>query len=141
MVSRRIPIDVLERRMLQMGPGRSRVLYWAAFFLALLAMGCGKDAPPPAAASTRQIKVTTKKWNIEPAEIRVKRNEAVELQVSTMDVAHGFEVPELKIDEPVNPGPAVKIRIQVEKPGRYVVRCSILCGMGHEEMMGAIVVE
>lgn len=127
--------------MLRVAPNR-HLLYWAAGIVAVLATGCGREsAKPEAQGPARQIKVVTKKWNIEPGEIKVKVNEPVELLVTTMDVAHGFEVPELRIDEAVNPGPGVKIALKVEKAGRYTVRCSILCGMGHEDMLGSIVAE
>lgn len=128
--------------MLRMEQSRTLLLYWAAGVVAVLMAGCSREGAKPAVqAPARQIKVVTKKWNIEPGEIKVKVNEPVELLVTTLDVAHGFEVPELRIDEPVNPGPEVKIRLQVGKAGRYTVRCSILCGMGHEDMLGTIVAE
>ena len=45
-----------------------------------------------------------KKYSFDPAVIRVKSGDVVELQVSTADVQHGFEVPKLGIREAIQPG-------------------------------------
>src|SRR3569832_378317 len=64
--------------------------------------GCAKKSEQ--AVAPRVVAVTMKKGDISPKEIRVKQNEAVRLAVSTLDVQHGFEIPQLGVSEPVNPG-------------------------------------
>lgn len=99
--------------------------------------GCAKKTPVP----TRVVAVTMKKGDISPKEIRVKKDETVKLAVSTMDVQHGFEVPALKISEPINPGQPAEIALDTSKPGTYKVECGVMCGAHHDEMRAAIVVE
>lgn len=116
---------------------RSKVsLYLLAAILAL-GGGCRGGAAPP----TRTVAVTMRKFAISPAEIRLKQDEAVRFEVSTLDVQHGFDVPELGIREPVNPGKAAVFDFKPERKGTFTVECGILCGPGHEDMQARIVVE
>ncbi len=98
-----------------------------------------------AACSHRQpdvkINVTMKKYGIEPEVIRVKQGQKVELTVSTADVQHGFYVPDLGIKEPIQKGKPAVIVFDAKKAGTYPVQCSIICGPGHDDMHGSIVVE
>jgi cytochrome c oxidase subunit 2 len=63
------------------------------------------------------------------------------LDVSTKDVEHGFDVDDMGIDEPIQPGRAVEIPLDTSKKGEFKVACSIVCGAGHENMTAKIVVE
>ena len=101
----------------------------------LLLVACGKHQPDV------KINVTMKKYSIEPAEIRVKQGQTVELTVSTQDVQHGFYVPDLGIKEPIQKGKPAVIVFEAKKAGTYPVQCSIICGPGHDDMRGSIVVE
>ena len=108
-------------------------------FALALATGCAKK---PENVAPRVVVVTMKKGDIEPKEIRAKQGEKVKLNVTTLDVQHGFEVPELKISEPVNPGqPAAEIALDTSKPGTYQVECGVMCGAHHDDMRAKIVVE
>jgi cytochrome c oxidase subunit 2 len=82
-----------------------------------------------------------KKWAIVPARIAVPQGARVELVVSTADVEHGFNVPALDINEPVQPGKPASVRFLAQTPGVYPMRCSIACGKGHDRMAGEIVIE
>lgn len=103
--------------------------------LCLLLAACGKHEPDV------KISVTMKKYAIEPAEIRVKQGQTVELTVSTLDVQHGFYVPDLGIKEPIQKGKPAVITFEAKKAGRYPVQCNIICGPGHDDMHAEIVVE
>lgn len=113
-------------------------LFLAMFALALAA-GCAKK---PENVTPRVVAVTMKKGDIEPKEIRAKQGEKVKLNVTTLDVQHGFEVPDLKISEPVNPGqPAAEIALDTSRAGTYKVECGVMCGAHHDDMRAKIVVE
>jgi cytochrome c oxidase subunit II len=87
------------------------------------------------------LPVVMKKWAIVPARIVVRQGARVELVVSTADVEHGFAVPALGVNEPVQPGKPAAVRFLAQTPGVYPMRCSIACGRGHDQMTGAIVIE
>ena len=105
------------------------------FPLYLLLIACAKHQPDV------KINVTMKKYAIEPAEIHVKQGQTVELTVSTADVQHGFYVPDLGIKEPIQKGKPAVITFEAKKAGTFPVQCSIICGPGHDDMHGSIVVE
>ena len=95
----------------------------------LLAMGCRNQSGPPA----ERIKVVMKKYTIEPAVIHVKAGQVTELEASTADVHHGFDVPGLSIKEPVRAGQPGNAPLRCPPKGEYKVVCGIICGPHHEE--------
>ncbi|HET9840213.1 MAG TPA: cupredoxin domain-containing protein [Candidatus Angelobacter sp.] len=112
--------------------------YWLILLCFLLpAMGCQNKGTPGA----ERIKVVMKKYSIEPAVIRVKAGQTTDLEVSTADVQHGFDVPGLGIKEPVRPGNPAIITLKSPSKGEYKVVCGIICGPHHEDMQAKLVVE
>src|SRR3954467_1718778 len=103
---------------------------------ALLSNGCAKPAK-----ATRHVFVTMKKYEIAPAEIRLKQGEPVEFNVSTLDVQHGFDVPTLGIKEPVQPSRPAVFTFTPDHKGEFEVKCGILCGSGHDRMRAKVIVE
>src|SRR5436305_9852360 len=90
--------------------------------------------------NTRILPVSMRKFAIEPDVIQVKQGEDVVLVVSTGDVQHGFEVDDMGINEPIQPGKSASIHLDTSKKGEFNVACSIICGPGHNEMTAKIVV-
>ena len=82
-----------------------------------------------------------KKYQIDPPIIRVKAGVITELEVSTPDVQHGFDVPLLSIKEPVRPGQPAIITLKAPAKGEYSVVCGIICGPHHDDMTAKLVVE
>ena len=95
----------------------------------------------PSTHAFKSQRITMRRFAIEPDVIRVKQGEDVVLTVSTEDVQHGFEVEDMGINEPVQPGKPAEIHLDTSKKGEFRVACSIVCGSGHNEMTGKIVVE
>lgn len=110
--------------------------FYAILLAGALFSGCASPAVP-----ARTIAVEMKKYTIAPAQIRVKQGESVTLQVAAADVEHGFDVPDLKISEPVKPGKSATIRLDTRKKGTFNVECGIICGARHDEMKAQIIVE
>lgn len=98
--------------------------------------GCEKPQKP-----TRHIGVVMKKYSITPAEIRVKQGETIHFVVTTSDVQHGFYITSLGIREPVQPGKPATFLFTAGKKGTFEIECGIICGSGHDEMLGKLIVE
>jgi cytochrome c oxidase subunit 2 len=81
-----------------------------------------------------------KNWEINPARLEVPQGARVELVVTSTDIEHGIAVPGLGINEPVQPEHPAVVRFLAQPPGTYPMRCSVLCGRGHDKMTGAIVI-
>ncbi len=109
---------------------------WTAPFAIFLFAGCSKPAPLPA-----HITVEMKKYVITPAEIHLKLGEAVRFEVSAKDVEHGFDVPALGIKEAVQPGKPASFMVTPTRKGSFTIECGIICGPGHDDMRGKIVVD
>ena len=105
--------------------------------IASLAASCVRKTP----AEATHIHVTMRQFAIEPNVIQVKQAQNVVLDVSTDDVLHGFMVPKLGINEPIQPGKAAAIPLDTTRKGEFEVTCSILCGAGHNDMRARILVQ
>lgn len=130
------------------------------FFIAavlVLSLAAGLAARPQAAPPT-VIEMTAKMFEYSPSEVKVKKGAHVQLKIVATDKPHGFQVslypdgsertgdPGLKFDPPQNSWRLEKDQEQViefnaEKIGTYPFKCSVMCGMGHRDMKGAIIVE
>lgn len=124
----------------QAGTPAKRALPFAASGVLLLALTACKHTPTYSGPPNLVLHVVMKKWDIVPNRIVVPQNAHVELVVTTADVEHGLAVPGLAINEPVQPGKPAVIRFLALKPGVYPMHCSILCGRGHDQMIGSIVI-
>ena len=115
----------------------------AGIALVALCAGCDSATSRTTTAPQNQtdINIVMKKWAIVPDTIRVKQGTMVHLHITTPDVQHGFDVKGLNISEPVDPGKTTDIDLLADKPGKYDIECGILCGKGHDDMTGTIIVE
>lgn len=101
-----------------------------------LASGCQKSQE-----AAQHINVVMRKYSIEPAVIHVKAGSPVALDVTTADVQHGFDVPDLGIKEAVQPGKTTTIEFTPKAKGEYNVKCGVICGPHHDDMAAKLVVE
>jgi cytochrome c oxidase subunit 2 len=108
--------------------------------LVLSMTGCGKRTPTYAGPPDTVRQIVMKKWEINPARIEVPQGARVELVVTSTDIEHGIAVPGLGINEPVQPEHPAVVRFLAQTPGTYPMRCSVLCGRGHDKMTGEIVI-
>jgi cytochrome c oxidase subunit 2 len=102
----------------------------------LFAAGCHNGGAPG-----QHINVVMRKYSIEPAVIHVKSGQPVSLDVTTADVQHGFDVPDLGIKESVQPGRTTTINFTPKDKGEFAVKCGVICGPHHDDMAAKLVVE
>lgn len=108
------------------------------FLLSFISLVSGCQKKPPA---DEHIRVTMKKFAIEPPLIRVRSGETVELEITTADVQHGLDIPDLGIKMPVQPGRTATVTFKAPARGEYRIACGVICGPHHEDMLGKLVVE
>ncbi|MFO8080600.1 MAG: cupredoxin domain-containing protein [Armatimonadota bacterium] len=90
---------------------------------------------------TRVVQVTARRYEFVPSTIVVKQGEPVRLEITATDVAHGFGVEELGIEQRLPPNETQAVEFTPEQPGEYHFHCSVYCGPGHDEMHGTLVVQ
>ena len=89
----------------------------------------------------RVIAVSAKRFEFEPKEIHVAKDEPVVLEVASQDATHGFFSRQLGFDEDLAPGKMVRIPLITATAGSFVIICDHYCGSGHGNMKMTIVVQ
>jgi cytochrome c oxidase subunit 2 len=109
---------------------------------ALAVAGCvAASQVTPKAPPVQTVEILAQKFNFTPDEIKVKKGVPVDLELTTLDRIHGFNVPGLGLRTEIVPGQTTHVKFTPDKPGRYLFHCDIFCGEGHEDMDAAIIVE
>jgi cytochrome c oxidase subunit 2 len=109
-----------------------------AYIAAVVAVGTAVICP--AAPKDKVIRLAAKKFEYSPAEITVKKGEAVVIELSSQDVTHGFTLPDFRIRTDIKPGSVNRISFVPDKTGRFAFNCDVFCGAGHEDMSGTLIV-
>jgi cytochrome c oxidase subunit 2 len=113
-----------------------RVIVTAAVLASLGAYVAAQSAEP----KERVIRVTVKKFNYTPGEIKLKKGVPVILEFKTLDILMGFNLPDFNVRADIVPGKTTRLRLVPDKTGTFVFLCDIFCGTGHEEMNGRLIV-
>ena len=93
------------------------------------------------AQSVHEIQVTLRKYEFSPGSLHVKRGEQVKLVMVAADHDHGFKLVDYNIDRKIPKGTTVVVEFTADKAGTFQFRCSSVCGLGHRNMKGTLVVE
>ncbi|MWV45118.1 cytochrome C oxidase subunit II [Paenibacillus sp. HJL G12] len=89
------------------------------------------------AGGTQEIKVTATNFQFEPAEIKVKKGDKVKITLENKEGAHGLEISDFN----VNLQKDGSAEFTADKAGEHEFHCSVMCGAGHDSMVGKIIVE
>jgi cytochrome c oxidase subunit II len=99
-------------------------------------LGPSAQAPP-----TKTFHVVAERYEFTPDYLAVDEGDTVQIVLTSADVTHGFAVRGLKLDVEVpKGGEPVTLEFVAEKAGRFQIRCSEYCGLGHRRMRGWLVV-
>lgn len=92
-------------------------------------------------AEVKEFRLTAKQFAFEPGIIEVNKGDKVRLIVTSIDVPHGFSIPEYGINERLEPNKQVTIEFVADKEGTFTFFCSVVCGSGHSGMKGKLIVK
>ncbi len=67
-------------------------------------------------------------------------NRRVQLRLRSKDVIHSFFVPHFRVKQDAVPGMTIEIGFTPTREGVYELACTELCGLGHYQMKGRVVV-
>ncbi|WP_263377799.1 cupredoxin domain-containing protein [Granulicella paludicola] len=62
----------------------------------------------------------------------------VDLTLRSLDVIHGFSVPEMRLKQNAVPGQASHLHFTPTAPGEYAILCTQVCGLGHYRMQAVL---
>jgi cytochrome c oxidase subunit 2 len=84
--------------------------------------------------AARTIDIHAKRFSFTPAEITVKKGEAVKLVITSDDVTHSLDIPDLKVNATAEKDHPAEVTITPEKVGDFQGKCGRFCGSGHGDM-------
>ena len=90
--------------------------------------------------AVHEIRVTLRKYEFSPSSLRVRKGERVKLVMTAADHDHGFKLDDFNINQKIPKGTTVVVEFTADKAGTFQFRCSSVCGLGHRNMKGALVV-
>jgi cytochrome c oxidase subunit 2 len=112
----------------------------SAICLAIVCAGVAVNAQTEADITPVEIKITASKFEFEPSVITVQKGKPVRLLITATDVQHGFAIEELGINKKLKPHEVTVVEFTPTRAGRFPFSCSVMCGSGHDEMTGELVV-
>jgi len=108
--------------------------FWLILIYAPTARSQTNSQPPV------EIKVVAKKFEFDPRTITVQKGRPVRLIITSPDVDHGFKVDELGINQNIPAHKTVNVEFTPNQVGRFEFKCSVVCGSGHDDMLGELIV-
>ena len=97
---------------------------------------------PATASAPKVFEVTARKFEFEPSRIEVTQGDRVRLVVRSEDGVHGVSIKKFKVNKPVpRGGDPITIEFLATTAGTFEIICSEICGDGHDEMRGTLVVK
>ncbi|MBO9599403.1 MAG: cupredoxin domain-containing protein [Cohnella sp.] len=126
-------------------------MYTAVLLLlaAFVATGCGggnkdndKAAPSPAASEAaagdvKAITINAKNFEFDQQEIKVKKGDTISITLKNTQGLHSIKIN--GYDQVIKPNKAVTFT--ADKAGTFEFICDTMCGGGHAEMTGKLIVE
>lgn len=97
-----------------------------------------EESPAP---EVRRFDMTVKQWEYEPSTIVVNEGDTVQLNITSLDVAHGFSLGVFGVNERIEPGSTVNIQFVADKKGTFTFSCNVFCGSGHGRLKGSLIVK
>lgn len=119
---------------------RQRIAILAGLLLLVCTVVVLSISPRANGGGETSISMTVKRFEYSPREIHLRKGVPVVLEITSLDVPHGFNLPDLGVRADVIPGIPARVRLIPDKVGTFTFRCDVFCGSGHEELDGTIVV-
>lgn len=126
---------------------RVKYIAVAAAFMSIILIlsACGRQASPapdqaPASdftGPTQEVVIKATNWAFEPEAVTVKKGTKVILSFENVEGVHGVAIPEYNVNVKKA---GEKVEFIADKTGEFQFICSILCGKGHADMLGKIIV-
>lgn len=79
-------------------------------------------------------------WSWYPV-LKLRKGETYRIHMSSMDLMHGFSLQPLNMNFQVSPGYDHVLTMTPTSSGEFTIVCNEFCGIGHERMIGKILVE
>lgn len=119
---------------------RKKVPAWLAGLAVFILFAAEANDGPAGEPPPVEIKIIAKRFEFSPKKITVRKGESVKLVVTSEDVDHGIAIDEFNIDQKIPARSTRTIEFTPDREGKFRFYCSVLCGDGHPDMEGEMVV-
>ncbi len=119
----------------------TRASAWLTVLLSLVACGGKPSDAGDDDANLKVIPIAARQWAYDPQQITLTLNEPVIFELTSIDVHHGFNLPDFGVRADVIPEQKTRVKVTPDKAGSFAFFCDYFCGTGHEGMQGQVVVE
>ena len=99
------------------------------------------ETKPVVQKQVKTFSVTAKQFAFDPNVITVNKGDHVILKIKSLDVTHGFALPDFGVNVPLTPGDEKTVEFDATKSGEFGFFCSVVCGSGHKDMTGTLIVQ
>ena len=99
-----------------------------------------EDVEETVVGDLKEFNIIARQWRFEPNIIEINEGDRVRLNVKSIDVTHGFVIPQFSVNEILTSGETTIVEFIADKNGEYTFFCSVQCGDGHSNMNGKLVV-
>jgi len=89
---------------------------------------------------TYEVYIVAHMWEFDAGEITVNQGSTIDFYLTSKDVVHGFNIERKAVNLMAVPGAVNKITVTFDDPGTYRIVCHEYCGVGHQGMMGKVIV-
>jgi heme/copper-type cytochrome/quinol oxidase subunit 2 len=89
---------------------------------------------------TVEIEVVAKKFEFIPNEIIVGEWDKVIIHIKSIDVTHGFSIPEFDVNVSLRKKKTKTIEFIATKSGEFPFSCTVVCWLWHWKMKGVLIV-
>ena len=113
-------------------------LNWAIFIsLGLLIL----FIPVPAVATaptTRSFQIDAKRFEYNPAILKVNQGDVVSIDLVATDVVHGLSIDGYNLEVTADPGKTAHLTFVADQGGTFRFHCTVTCGNMHPFMSGKL---
>lgn len=92
------------------------------------------------AETTQTFNIVAQQFSFSPSTITVNQGDTVVFNLTSIDVPHGFSLPQFNVSEIITPGETTTVEFVADTTGTFTFACSLVCGSGHAGMTGTLVV-
>jgi heme/copper-type cytochrome/quinol oxidase subunit 2 len=103
-----------------------------------------KSTPPvaPVQPTIKEFNVIAYQWGFDPSTITVKKGDQVRIAFTSRDVNHGVGLEGYGISTPrFGKDQSQTLEFVADKSGDFTFYCNVVCGSGHSDMKGQLIVE
>ena len=95
----------------------------------------GGNSLSGATTEVKVINVDASRFEFSPSTITVKKGDHVRINIDNTDTVHGITIPDFSVSG------IDSVDFIADKTGSFEFRCPTMCGEGHRNMKGTLVVE